>query len=250
MIQALERAAGILRLTAENGSGMRLCDLARACGLKRNTVYNIAETLVKEGLLLKKSDGKYVTGGLLFELAARRSGIGFRGRAETFLTELHRVHPEAVIYYSELLGTSLVPQFNLVPRNPGKIVYLQREVLPLYTSVAGLVFLAFLPPERVRELMAAVPFDFKGLDAWGSNSRLDAQLEKARLLGYTETPGISAAGDYKIGLPLWNSKGVLGGALTFHIFSQEKRVDEQEILKDILEIAERSEILLGNSGKA
>ena len=46
MIQSLERAVKILRLVAESGDGIRLCDLARACETKRNTIFNLADTLV------------------------------------------------------------------------------------------------------------------------------------------------------------------------------------------------------------
>jgi DNA-binding IclR family transcriptional regulator len=244
MIQAVERAVQILRLAAGGADGMRLCDISRACGLKRNTVFNLAETLVKEGLLSKTAEGRYSAGHLLSELAAKQSGCGRRRAVENFLTALHLRYPGSAIYYSELSGTNVTPLFNFRPSNPGRIIPLSGETLPLYTSVAGLVFLAFSSRERADWLMAAHPFDFRGLEAWGGAERLNSQLEAARRSGYSETPGITAKDDMKIGLPVWGGPGTLSGAVTFHCYNQKTKSDGAEILKDIFESAEKAQILL------
>ena len=62
MVQAVVRASKILQLVAESSDGLRLYELADLMGLKRTTVFNLADTLVEEELLTRDRDTRYLIG--------------------------------------------------------------------------------------------------------------------------------------------------------------------------------------------
>ena len=76
MVQAISRAANILKLVADSPDGLRLFELADLMDLKRTTVFNLADTLVQEGLLSREPDTRYVLGPTVGELY--RNGGGKR----------------------------------------------------------------------------------------------------------------------------------------------------------------------------
>ncbi|OGV59136.1 MAG: hypothetical protein A2X49_02250 [Lentisphaerae bacterium GWF2_52_8] len=233
MIQAINRAAMILRLVSGNPNGLRLCELSRGCGLKRNTIYNLADTLVKEGFLIKDGKGNYRVGGTMASLLAAQNEGTFFGKIESSLSELHLRHKGSCIYYSELGPSGITARLHYPVNEPGKAQRLENVSLPLYLTVAGLVFLAFAGEERIGAICNMEPFDLNGLKAWGSMNTLLKQVELARKNGYSETPALLPREQFKIGLPVWESEGVLAGALTFDHHKADSRT-RKEMLRDAL----------------
>ena len=201
MIQAVQRAARILRFAAESGDGIRLCDLSRKCMLQRNTVYNLADTLLSEGLLSKTADNKYITGILFADLASRHSENRTIKSLERYLTELHLKYPDSSIYYSELGDTDITGKFHFAANSPGKIIPLQGSTLNPYLTVAGVIFFAFAPDEKMNGILIKNPFEYTGLNAWGSVEKFRQSVKTARKNGYSQTLNLTPATDLKIGIP-------------------------------------------------
>jgi len=234
MIQAVERAVKLLRLVAGSGAGMRLCDLARGAELNRNTVYNLAETLVHEGFLRKTPESVYIVGDAMNELVGKAAGR--LARAEKALRQLHLKRPAAGIFYSELGAADVVVRFHYTPERPGAAIYPDMMTLPPYLTVGGLAFLAFSLDERLAALRMKTPFDYHGLQAWKSQERLDEALATARKRGYTETPAIVPDTDWKVGVPVWDKSGMITAAITFHL-KDCLAAGRASALADVLEAA-------------
>ena len=215
MIQSVERAVKLLRLVADCGTGVRLCELARGSGLNRNTVYNLAETLVHEGLLGKTSDSLYIVGDAMNELVGKAAGRLVK--AEGVLRQLHLKHAAAYIYYSELGASDVIVRFHYLPGRPGVAIYPDMMTLPPYLTVGGLVFLAFALDERLVALRMKAPFDYHGLQAWKSEGEFMKALGAARKKGYTETPWMVPETELKVGIPVWDKSGMVAAAMTFDI---------------------------------
>lgn len=235
MIQSISRAARILRLTAESGDGIRLCDLARACGLKRNTAFNLADSLVNERLLEKTSDGKYVIGELAGELADGRSRAGYLRGVEAELRELRRKYPDAYIYYSELGNADIIVKMYAHPDKPGRVFYPDGMTLNPYLTVAGLAFFAFTPDERLTGLKHKNPFETQGLNAWGSFADFEEGLMRYRKSGYSEPPPSMARPFLKIGVPVRGQDGGMAGAVTFDL-KERGDLSVSEVLEDVLSL--------------
>lgn len=231
MIQSLERAVNILRLVAENEDGIRLCDLSRACGMNRNTIFNLADTLVKERLLEKTSDCRYVIGDLILELAGGQKRNKYLILVEKELCELHLRYPDAAIYYSELGGSDIFTRLYFARDNPGMATYPDGTTLNPYLTVAGLAFFAFMPEERLISLRAKNPFEYQGLNAWGNIGNFVSQVGIAKKKGYAETPRLTPPTDFKVGIPVRSQGGDMTGAITFHLHTNE--IDRRKVLGEI-----------------
>ena len=227
MIQSIEKAVKILRFAAESKSGIRLCELSRACEMSRNTVYNLAETLVQEGLLAKTAESRYIIGETIGELAGKSTGR--LEKTEKILSRLHFKYPDSYIYYSELGESDVIVRFHYVPKRPGIAVYPDTMTLPPYLTVGGMAFMAFAPDEKLAALRMKNPFEYHGLQAWKSEENLAEAIDTARKKGYTETT-------CKIGIPVWDKSGMIAAAITFDIKDLEKS-KRNEALDDALETA-------------
>jgi DNA-binding IclR family transcriptional regulator len=235
-----------MRLVAENGKGIRLCELSRECQLPRNTVYNLADTLVREGLLAKTADHKYVTGNLLADLTSRHTENQVLASLEKYLKELHLRYPCSSIYYSELGDADIIGRFHLVATAPGKIIHPDGSTLNPYLTVAGLVFMAFAPEEKTNGIFMKTPFEYTGLNAWGSMENFQKSVETARKNGYSQAPQLTPPTDLKIGIPVWRSPDHLGGAISFHLRNTEPKKNFDHIVKDIFAAAENFQVALKN----
>ncbi|OGV49143.1 MAG: hypothetical protein A2017_08125 [Lentisphaerae bacterium GWF2_44_16] len=244
MIQAVQRAAQILRFAAESEDGIRLCDLSRKCMLQRNTVYNLADTLVSEGLLSKTADNKYMTGNLFADLASKHSGGKTLKSLEKYLTELHLKYPDSSIYYSELGDADIMGRFHFAAASPGKITHLEASTLNPYLTVAGVIFHAFAPEEKLSGILMKNPFEYTGLNAWGSMRKFQKCAEEARKNGYSQTKELTPASDLKLGIPVWKAWGELQGAITLHIKNAEHGKTPAKVLRDIFASAGKFNILL------
>ncbi|OGV35359.1 MAG: hypothetical protein A2020_06465 [Lentisphaerae bacterium GWF2_45_14] len=234
MIQSIGKAVKILRFAAESKSGIRLCELSRACEMSRNTVYNLAETLVQEGLLAKTAESRYIIGETIGELAGKSTGR--LEKAEKILRRLHLKYPDSHIFYSELGASDVIVRFHYTPGRPGIAVYPDTMTLPLYLTVGGLVFLAFAPDEKLVALRMKNPFEYHGLQAWGTMGKFADGLESARKKGYAETPGIVPETTFKVGMPVWDKSGMIASAITFDLKNFEKS-KRKETLGDVSKTA-------------
>jgi DNA-binding IclR family transcriptional regulator len=233
MIQSLERAVKILKLVEQSGDGIRLCDLARACKMNRNTIFNLADTLVNERMLAKTPEGKYVIGDLMLELAGGQKRNNYMKVVEKELCELHLRYPDASIYYSELGNSDIFSKLYFDSKNPGRAKYLDDNTLNPYLTVAGLAFFAFAPEERLVSLRAKNPFEYHGVNAWGNMDDFMRQVGSARKKGYAETPRLTLLTDFKVGIPVWTLTGNMAGAITF-LLRNSKGLNEREILGEIM----------------
>ena len=248
MIQSIEKAVKILRFAAESKSGIRLCELSRACEMSRNTVYNLAETLVQEGLLAKTAESRYIIGETIGELAGKSTGR--LEKAEKILSRLHFKYPDSYIYYSELGESDVIVRFHYVPKRPGIAVYPDTMTLPPYLTVGGMAFMAFAPDEKLAALRMKNPFEYHGHQAWKSEENLAEAINAARKKGYTETPCIVPGTEFKIGVPVWDKSGMIAAAITFDIKDLEKS-KRKEALDDAFETAsEINRILYGKKEEA
>jgi len=233
MIQSLERAVKILKLVEQSGDGIRLCDLARACNMNRNTVFNLANTLVSERFLSKTSDSKYVIGDLILELAGTQKRNNYLKAVEKEFCSLHIRYPGAAIFYSELGNSDLVVKIHCDRENPGRTTYPDGMTLNPYLTVSGLVFFAFAPEERLVSLRAKNPFEYHGLNAWGDYEKFIKQLRDTKEKGYAETPLFTPRIDFKVGIPVRAQAGNMVGALTFHLHDA-KGLDKRRILNELM----------------
>ncbi|MBI4977352.1 MAG: helix-turn-helix domain-containing protein [Spirochaetes bacterium] len=215
-IQALERGLAIARYAAESANGLTLTELAHLTGLNKTTVYHLAQTLVAEGLLDKDARALYRIGPLPAALMndARRNSRESLVR-ET-LIPVHRLYPEASLIVAELGDAELFSRYMLQEGKPGSFVRSDDMTLNPYLTVAGVLFFAFLPEERLRGLRLHHPFDYKGKETWGSEAAFNACVMRARDRGWSDTAEIVPKELFKIGIPVFDPQQNLIATITFN----------------------------------
>lgn len=244
MIQSIERAVKILKTAAESKDGIRLCELARACEMSRNTIYNLAETLVQEGLLAKTPESRYVIGDTVHELAEKSAGR--LEKAEKILEKLHSKYPDSHIFYSELGNSDIIVRFHFSPGKTGPAAYPDTMTLPPYLTVGGLLFLAFAPDEKLAALRMKYPFDYHGLQIWKSQKNFEDSLSSAKKKGYAETPLLIPDTTLKVGIPVRDKSGMITAAITLDIKDFDKKKHKEAIVSTLEAASEITEIIYGS----
>lgn len=212
-IQALERAAAILRSFTEAEPELGVGELSRRLGLHKSTVSRILATLERERLVGRNPEnGKYRLGLGLISLAGVALGrLNVRGASQPHLPALVEATQETV---------------NVVVRDDSECVNVEREAsarpihytgwigrrLPLHCTAGGKVLLAWLSPAQ-RQAILPVPLRrFTPLTLADPNL-LDSALHAVVVQGFAIDheefePGFSA-----IAAPLRNHLGEVVAAV-------------------------------------
>jgi DNA-binding IclR family transcriptional regulator len=193
-IQVIARAAAVLRALKDSQAGLSLGQIAEKVGLPRSTVQRIVAALIEERLLMAtRVDG--------VRLGPELQALAEAARYNT--VDLCRLHLNALMATT---GETV----DLSTLRAGQMVFLDQvqgshrlravssvgEHFPLTTTANGRAALSILPQA---EALALAQAEWGGVDAPGQVYLLQAQLDRARNLGFAEdndhhTEGISAVG--------------------------------------------------------
>ncbi len=150
-IQAIARAARVLRALEAAPAGLGLAELSAAVSLPKSTVHRLTTALAAEDLVASAPGGRIVLGGGLARLA--QAGLAaLPTRLRPALESLSRATGETVDL-AVLDGDSV----RFVDQLPGaqrlRAVSAVGAVFPLHCTANGKAFLAALGPDRARVLL-------------------------------------------------------------------------------------------------
>lgn len=175
-VKSLMRAIDLIEALAAGGRPLGVTELAAAIGSSKTAAYNMITTLEYRGLITKDGNNRYWLGWGLFELGEMVHGASVLGDAA-------RPHLEVL---AETTGeTALVGILD-----HGSVIYLEKaesrrsirmvespgQRQPLHATTAGLLLLAFAPPEYRRRYLTTPSSDDHpaGINAAALQSSLDA----------------------------------------------------------------------------
>ncbi|MCU1364739.1 MAG: IclR family transcriptional regulator [Ilumatobacteraceae bacterium] len=211
-IQSIERAFSVMLAVATEPAG--ITDVARRVALPVSTVARLLSTLEHLEAVIRQDDGvTYRIGPTVSSLAAGNDST-LSGRARPFLDELvERVHETAGL--SVLEGNEVLYLDHVENDNAVQIRDWTGERTPLHVVASGLVFLAFMPAERVKAYTAG------GLDAPTEHSidtaaQLDKRLDGVRKAGLAWTVDELQLGISAVAAPVRNRKGEVVAAIHCH----------------------------------
>jgi DNA-binding IclR family transcriptional regulator len=196
-IQVISRAAAILRVVEEEGTGLSLGQIAGRVGLARSTVQRIVNALEGEGLLfVAGAAGKVVLGPALLRLA-RTTGPDFAEIARPQLTKLSgdlqetvdlaAIRKDRAIFIDQVIGPQRLRAVSAIG-----------ESFPLYCTANGKAYLAMLDDEHIERLLGR-SFERRTPSTITNLNDLLSELKGVRAQGFAidreeHTLGISAAG--------------------------------------------------------
>jgi DNA-binding IclR family transcriptional regulator len=228
MVQAISRALKIVRLVSESENGLRLYELADIMELKRTTVYNLAATLVKEGMLVKMSDCSYQLGSLLEELASKQGQKSMKLNLEKKLLDLHKIYPESSIIYSEAKCNDIRVKIYIPSGVGAKVQNAVNMQINPYNTVCGLFYFGLLPDDILQEIKRKYPFEYWGMDYWKGTQFFKKIVQKSLKDGFSESPA-TPVDILKYGVPVFELGGALSGVITFTI--NKNNIEQTQIAK-------------------
>jgi DNA-binding IclR family transcriptional regulator len=195
-IQAIARAATVLRALEAAPGGLGLGELARAVSLPKSTTHRLTVALTEEELVATTPGGRIVLGAGLVRLAAA-AAVALPARLRPALESLSRETGETAD-----LAVSAGDAVRFVDQVPGpqrlRAVSAVGEEFPLYCTANGKALLAALGGDRARELL---PVRLRRLTPNTITSRraLAAELDAAARAGVAfdreeHSEGICAVG--------------------------------------------------------
>lgn len=225
--QALDRAAGLLRLVASStGRGARLADLIAQASLSKPTTHRLLRALERLGLVDQDP------GTRLYHLGPEAFVIG------ALAAERFGIHRAALPSLARLAAASEDTAF-LSVRRDWHAVCLHREegtfpirthVLnagdrhPLGVGAGSLAILAALPVNEAEAAIVASTEEIEARYPDFSSALLSGLVAQTRARGYSLNPGLLMAGSWGVGVPVLNREGRCEGALS--IAAIEARLGE------------------------
>ncbi|MCC8908926.1 MULTISPECIES: IclR family transcriptional regulator [unclassified Curtobacterium] len=203
------RAFAILGCFDDRHPTLTLSELARRCGLPVNSTLRIARSLVAEGALERRADGRFTIGLRLYELSSLAPrGVGLRQASLPYLQDLHDLTGQhAMLSVRE--GDEAVLVERVSPKRGTRSVdYRVGGRMPLAATGGGLVLLAFAPDE-VQE-RAITTFDVRtSVDEVTSAVELRRYLSAVRRTGAAVGSQRSPRALVAAGAPIRDASGVV-----------------------------------------
>jgi len=211
-IQSIERAFSVLLAVATKPAG--ITDVARRVALPVSTVARLLATLENLEAVIRQDDGvTYRIGPTVSRLAAGNDTT-LIGRARPFLAELvERVQETAGL--SVLEGNEVLYLEHVENDNAVQIRDWTGERTPMHVVASGLVFLAYLPDERVRAY-AQGGLDTPTEHSISSLQQLQERLAEVRDRGLSWTVDELQDGITAVAAPVRNRAGEVIAAIHCH----------------------------------
>ncbi|GAA1620072.1 IclR family transcriptional regulator [Kribbella sancticallisti] len=183
-IQSVARALSILELFDERRSSLNTNQVAELTGLNRGTAYRFCQTLRRLGYLEEIRQSTFRPGLKVLSLAqAVLGGIGLVDMAMPTLQALRHDTGETV-NFAMPDGAEVVYVVRLLNDDLLALRLVVGSRLPMVNSSLGRAMLAFMPEERVVEIMERSDFQKMTPNTITDRKKLADELQKTRDRGY------------------------------------------------------------------
>lgn len=225
LVQSVVRALDLLNIIAAYDNGMRLNDIAEASGLKTTTAHNLLRSLAARGFVEKESNGAYVIGPAVYELANRNDMKEIVTNAAILLPQVAKKLPHAVLTFSCMSPNTVRCILRMSPERPGQVQRPSELVFQPYISATAICLQATAPNAVHYEQNWT--FDECGAKRWKSIGEFIAVKNKVRQDGFyanTADGHVAAAfavcENYALGIRMDSSDGTfatIANAASFFI---------------------------------
>jgi IclR family pca regulon transcriptional regulator len=229
--QSLARGLAILSTFHSDRPLIGVSELSRGLELSRSTVHRYVATLAKLGYLQQDPDSKR------YRLGPKVLDLGFSALNSMDLLEISAPHlrqlsdeTQRTVNLAILDGTDVVYIERCRSARPG-----QQEIdlnlhvgarLPAYCTAMGKAILAFLPEQRLEELIAQIDFVPRGPNALTDPKAFREELDKVRALGLAVNDEELAYGLRSIAAPIYTHSGEVVAAVNLAVHRTMVSMDE------------------------
>lgn len=235
LVKSLDRAINLLELLVRSENGMGVTEMSRELGLHKSTVFRLLDTLKYRGYVEKNEDNqKYAAGIKLFELSSRViNDIESRNRVRPYLEELKERTDETI--HLGILNEGEIIYVDKVESNATIRMYSEvGKRVPVHSTSLGKAILAYLPEERVREILADKGMKKEAKNTITDPDELIEHLQKVREQGFAVDDEEQEFGIRCIAGPVFNHRGKIESS--FSISAPISRMERERIaeLSDLI----------------
>lgn len=186
----LNRAVAILDCFNQDRPEIGVREAARLVGLSSSATGRLMASLRNLGILSQNSESKAYSLGprVLTWAGVYTATLDLRKRALPFLEGLYVSTNETISLYI-LQGSDRICVERLESAQTVRIVARVGRRLPLYAGSAGKVLLAFLPADRLREILPSLKMEPLTPNTITDRSRLEHELVAIRKNGFAVSHG-------------------------------------------------------------
>lgn len=248
--QTVLRAIRIIDCFSEDHPALGVREVARRVGLPSSTAGRLLGTLSRAGVLTRNAAmRKYMLGPRVLAWAELYTGVlDVRARAAPILERLRRATGETVTLYV-LDGDERVCVERLEgPQNIRAVVRLGQR-MPCYAGAGGKVFLAFLPEELRRQMLARMAIKRFTSKTITNLQRLERECAAIERQGYAMSVGERFAGAFAIAAPVLGPDGSLVAAVNVSGPSERMTKARQGLcIRRVVQAAEEISRAMGYRG--
>jgi IclR family transcriptional regulator, pca regulon regulatory protein len=229
--QSLERGLAILSAFGSDRSTIGVSELSRELGLSRSTTHRYIATLTSLGYLQQDAETKR------YRLGPRVLDLGFAAINSMDIREISVPHLQAL---SDATGFTV----NMAILDGPDVVYLkrcrtsrsrQREIdlnlhvgsrLPAYCTAMGKALLAFVPADRLEEILDQTDLIARGPNTIVDRAALRVEMERVRATGVAVNNEELAYGLRSIAAPIRSRSGDVVAALNLAVHRSMVSIDD------------------------
>jgi DNA-binding IclR family transcriptional regulator len=241
-IKVLDKAIRILELLAQSNRGIRLKDLISMASLNKSTALRILRALESHELAGRDGSGAFVLGSrvLWWENCYQRN-FELLAVVRPVLEKLRDLTGETVTF-SILMGQQTVVIDQVVSRNVTSTRFELGLSAPLHAGASGRVILAHMKQDEQKKFLRSSHLRYLTDQTITSRVKLDRELKKCRVKGFTVSRGERTPNTCSIAAPVLARAGQLAGVVS--IIGPTDRL-KQRMIKSFAPILVSETQLLG-----
>ena len=183
-VQALDRAFAVLDLLGESDTPLGLAQVASSLQLHKSTAHRFLMVLERHRMVERTSSGKFRLGLRLFDLGNRAiEQYDLRDRAQPHLRRLV-AETEETAHLCILEGAHVIYIDKIEPARSVRMITRIGASNPVHCTSVGKAILAFLPEERIADILRRTRFERFTHRTIATPEALRTEIEKTRRRGY------------------------------------------------------------------
>jgi DNA-binding IclR family transcriptional regulator len=183
-VQALDRAFAVLDLLGESEAPLGLAQVATSLQLHKSTAHRFLMVLERHRMVERTPNGKFRLGLRLFDYGNRAiEQYDLRERAQPHLRRLV-AETEETAHLCVMESARVIYIDKIEPTRTVRMITRIGATNPLHCTSVGKAILAFLPEEKVTEIMKKVRYERFTHRTIATPEALRTEIEKTRRRGY------------------------------------------------------------------
>lgn len=183
-VQALDRAFAVLDLLGESDTPLGLAQVAASLQLHKSTAHRFLMVLERHHMVERTGTGKFRLGLRLFDLGNRAiEQYDLRDRAQPHLRRLV-AETEETAHLCILEQARVIYIDKIEPARSVRMITRIGASNPVHCTSVGKAILAFLPEERIADIIRRTRFERFTHRTISNAEGLRAEIEKTRRRGY------------------------------------------------------------------